>query len=568
MNPKDILIKYWGHTSFRLKQEKIIESILEGRDTLALLPTGGGKSICFQVPTLMRDGLSIVISPLISLMKDQIRHLRSKQIKCVEISSNISREAISNSFSNCKYGGVKFLYISPEQLKKKSIITHINELKINLITVDEAHCISEWGHDFRPAYRNIHELRDYFPNVPILALTATATKHVIYDIKENLKFRNSNTIKASFKRENLSYVVINKENQKQYLLKLVSQIKSSIIVYTKSRKECEEIKEYLLQNNINSNSYHAGIESKERDIRQEAWTNNTTRVIVATSAFGMGIDKPNIRLITHMGIPLSIENYFQQAGRAGRDGKTAYAFLLTSKNDIIKLKKNIDILHPSLEEIKNYYQKLLDFLQIPENTLPKYPIEINLNTFCKKYNITFLKTYNILKILERENILYFSNSKHHPSRIKLLLNNVELYRFQIANSYYNNFIEYLLRSYTGLFTELIRINEKSIAKSLNKEINEIKRYLIKLKELEVIDYIASHDNSQITFKGNIRNINQLNLSEKELNNNKENTIKKFNSIISYTLNNNECRSKLLLSYFGENSEKCGICDYCIETNNK
>jgi ATP-dependent DNA helicase RecQ len=364
MDAIEVLKKYWGYTQFRLKQEEIIQQVIKKKDTLALLPTGGGKSICYQVPTIMQEGICLVVSPLISLMDDQVRHLQSKGIKSVSIASHMHYSDIDTALTNCIYGGIKFLYLSPERLKNNIVKSRIKQMNINLIAVDEAHCISEWGHNFRPSYRHISEIRNLLQNTPILALTATATNDVIKDIQQNLLFKEENLIKSSFRRSNISYVVDNVENKNARLIKLLNKIKSSVIVYVGSRKKAKFLTNLLIKNNFSANYYHAGLPAVTKAERQEHWTKNQTRIMIATNAFGMGIDKKDIKLVVHMDMPSTIEAYFQEAGRAGRDGKTAYSFLLANNSDIKKGKDQLKIKYPTISEILESYQNIANYLQI------------------------------------------------------------------------------------------------------------------------------------------------------------------------------------------------------------
>ncbi|MDC0029259.1 RecQ family ATP-dependent DNA helicase, partial [bacterium] len=405
MQALDILKKYWGYNTFRLKQEEVINSVLKSKDTLALLPTAGGKSICFQVPALMKDGICLVISPLISLMEDQIKYLKSKGIKSVSISSSMNSNDIQTALTNCLYGGIKFLYLSPEKLRDQSVKEKIDQLNVNLIAVDEAHCISDWGHNFRPSYRLISEIRDTKKNIPILALTATANKSVVDDIQNNLNFKEKNLIKSTFLRENLSYVAVDCNSKKKTLLNLLNKFKSSVIIYVSSRKESNEIALFLKNNNISSTSYHAGIAFKKRIKIQEEWTNNLIRVIVATNAFGLGINKEDIRLIIHMQIPMNMESYYQEAGRAGRDGKTAYSFILYDRLDFRKNIQNLNIWHPEIKSIQNIYQKICDYLQIGIHELPDEDFQFNISSFCNRYNLDIKQTFIIINFLEKEELI-------------------------------------------------------------------------------------------------------------------------------------------------------------------
>jgi len=564
MNAVDVLIKYWGHTSFRLKQEEIINSVIAKKDTLALLPTGGGKSICYQVPALLNEGICIVISPLIALMNDQVRFLKSKGIKSVAITSNMHFTEIDTALTNCIYGGIKFLYLSPEKIQNELVQTRIKEMNVNLITVDEAHCISEWGHNFRPAFRHIDEIREIIPNIPVLALTATATSSVIHDIQESLNFKEKNLIQSSFSRVNLSYVVDNVEDKKSRLIKLLNKIKSSVIIYVGSRKAAKEITHFLVENNFSANFYHGGLSAKIRDDRQESWTKNQTRIMVATNAFGMGIDKADVKLVVHMELPSTIEAYFQEAGRAGRNGETAYAFLLANSNDIRKQEELLSLRYPSIKDIKKCYQDIANYLQIAEGVLPIEPLPFNILKFSERYNSTYLKTFNILKYLEKDELFKISDTLHTPSKLIMNVNNSELYKFQISNKYYDRFIKLLLRSYGNLFNNYVFINELQLAERYNSDVSEVKRLLIKLQQLEIVKYQEKNSNPQLTFIKTRKDVEALQLNEVKWENRKEYEKNKLNRISDYITTKKICRSKMLLHYFGEeNSEKCGVCDVCV-----
>ena len=565
MEAVDVLIKYWGHTQFRLKQEEIIKQVIEKRDTLALLPTGGGKSICYQVPALMQEGICLVISPLIALMEDQVRFLKSKGIKSVSITSGMHYNDIDTALTNCIYGGIKFLYLSPERLQNELVQTRIKEMNINLITVDEAHCISEWGHNFRPAYRHISEIREIVPDIPVLALTATATSSVITDIQDNLNFKEHNLIQSSFVRENLSYVVDNTEDKKTRLLKLVNKIKSSVIVYVGSRKAAKEITEFLINNNYSANYYHGGLAAKTRTERQESWTKNQTRIMVATNAFGMGIDKPDVKLVVHLELPATIEAYFQEAGRAGRDGNQAYAFLLANKTDVKKQQDLLTLRYPSIKEIKEVYQQLANHFQLAENVLPEEAISFDIVAFSERYKTSNLKVYNMLKYLEKEEQIKLSDAIHTPSKLMMKVSNAQLYKFQIANKYYDNFLKLLLRSYANLFYNYVIINEQEIANRFNVTIDEVVRLLNKLVQLEIVKYSPKNNNSQITYLKARKDTEKLYLGERKWEERKKYEQEKLEKITNYISDKGTCRSKLLLHYFGEKeSEQCGKCDYCIK----
>ncbi len=564
MNAVDVLIKYWGYTSFRLKQEEIINSIMAKKDTLALLPTGGGKSICFQVPCLMNDGICIVISPLISLMNDQVLFLKSKGIKSVAISSDMRFSEIDTTLTNCIYGGIKFLYLSPEKLSNKLVQTRIKEMNVNLITVDEAHCISEWGHNFRPSFRHINEIREILPNAPVLALTATATSSVINDIQECLNFKQKNLIKSSFKRSNLSYVVDNVEDKKSRLIKLLNKIKSSVIIYVGSRKAAKDISNYLVEKKFSANFYHAGLSEKIRYFRQERWMKNQIRIMVATNAFGMGINKTDVKLVVHMDIPATIEAYFQEAGRAGRNGKNAYAFLLANSSDLIKQKKLLSLRYPSTKDIKKCYQDIANYLQIAEGFLPTEPIPFNIIKFNKRYNLTYLKTFNILKYLEKEELIKISDTFNTPSKLRINITTSELYKFQISNKYYDRFIKLLLRSYVNILNNYVFINEQKLAERYNSDVTEINRLLINLQKLEIVQYQKQNSYPQLTFIKPRKDAESLQINELIWAKRKDYENNKLNRISEYISTDKTCRSKMLLHYFGEeNLANCGVCDVCV-----
>lgn len=569
MQALDILKKYWGYNTFRLKQDEVINSVLKSKDTLALLPTGGGKSICFQVPALMKDGICLVISPLISLMEDQIKYLKSKGIKSVSISSSMSNNDIQTALTNCLYGSIKFLYLSPEKLRDQSIKEKIDQMNVNLIAVDEAHCISNWGHNFRPSYRLISEIRNTKKNIPVLALTATANKSVVDDIQNNLNFKEKNLIKSTFLRENLSYVAINCNSKKKTLLNLLNKFKSSVIIYVSSRKESNEIALFLKNNNISSTSYHAGIDFKKRIKIQEEWSNNLIRVIVATNAFGLGINKEDIRLIIHMQIPMNMESYYQEAGRAGRDGKTAYSFILYDRLDYSKNTQNLNIWHPEIKSIQNIYQKICDYLQIGIHELPDENFQFNISSFCNRYNLDIKQTFIIINFLEKEELIKLYDSKNIKSKIKIIISNAELYKFQIANSYFDNFIKILLRNYPNIYTNFVNIIETEIEKKLNIKTQSVRDILIKLEQKGVIKYKQNEAGMQLRFLQNRKDSEKLNISKKKILNEKKLAKEKLDFVIKYINNKNICRSQNILKYFNEEvHEKCNICDNCIAQKKK
>ena len=564
MNPIDILIKYWGHTIFRPKQELIIDNVLNQQDVLALLPTGGGKSVCYQIPALIKEGVCIVISPLISLMQDQTKHLKSKGIKSISISSSMSYSQTDTALTNCIYGGVKFLFLSPEKLKNNLVISRVKEMTINLITIDEAHCISEWGHDFRPAYKKISEFREILPDVSILALTATANYNVIDDIQKSLKFNSSNIIKSSLIRPKLSYVVDDIIDKRKRLIKLLNKIKSSVIIYVDTRRKSEEISLYLNNEGFTSSFYHAGVHPDERTKRQLSWSNNETRIIVATNSFGMGIDKPDVKLVVHMHMPSSIESYFQEAGRAGRNGETSFSFLLANKNDITKQENLLQTKYPDIDDVINIYQNISSYLQIAVGDNIQEYLAFDIEKFAKRYGHSTLQVYYSIKYLEKEELLKFSDESFSNSRFKFIKTNNELYKFQISNRYFDSFIRVLLRTYSNAYNNFVAVDIISLAKKTNSNTDKILILFNKLKELEIIDFQEENNDPKIEYLRDRLDLNINYFNKDKLESRKSFDSKKLNSISSYILNKSLCRSSMLLEYFGEIiDEDCGVCDVCV-----
>ena len=564
MNPIDILIKYWGHTIFRPKQELIIDNVLNQQDVLALLPTGGGKSVCYQIPALIKEGVCIVISPLISLMQDQTKHLKSKGIKSISISSSMSYSQTDTALTNCIYGGVKFLFLSPEKLKNNLVISRVKEMTINLITIDEAHCISEWGHDFRPAYKKISEFREILPDVSILALTATANYNVIDDIQKSLKFNSSNIIKSSLIRPKLSYVVDDIIDKRKRLIKLLNKIKSSVIIYVDTRRKSEEISLFLNNEGFTSSFYHAGVHPDDRTKRQLSWSNNETRIIVATNSFGMGIDKPDVKLVVHMHMPSSIESYFQEAGRAGRNGETAFSFLLANKNDITKQENLLQTKYPDIDDVINIYQNISSYLQIAVGDNIHENLAFDIEKFAKRYGHSTLQVYYSIKYLEKEELLKFSDESFSKSRFKFIKTNNELYKFQISNRYFDSFIRVLLRTYINAYNNFVAVDIISLAKKTNSNTDKILILFNKLKELEIIDFQEENNDPKIEYLRDRLDLNINYFNKDKLESRKSFDSKKLNSISSYILNKSLCRSSMLLEYFGEITDKdCGVCDVCV-----
>lgn len=566
LSPQEILSKYWGFGSFRSLQEEIIRAVLEGKDTLALMPTGGGKSICYQVPALMQEGLCLVVSPLIALIKDQVAALESKGIKAMALTSGMTFSEVDIALDNCIYGGYKFLYLSPERLQNEMVQARLQKMNINLIAVDEAHCISEWGYDFRPSYLKIADIRNFL-DAPLLALTATATPDVIDDIQEKLCFKTKHVMRKSFFRKKLSYVVLQEEDKDAKLIRILQKVKGSAIVYCATRKETKRIYQHLQEHNVSAHFYHGGLEIAARERKQKEWQQNHVRVMVSTNAFGMGIDKASVRLVVHMHLPFSPEAYFQEAGRAGRDGKMAYAILLSNKLDSISLKKHISEHFPALEEIRNTYQQLANHFGLAIGSSAPDGYEFHIQDFCEKYKLQQLKTFNTLKLLEREGYIKLTDAFRQPSKIHLRVNHAELYQFQIANGIYDRLLKTILRSYTQVFDSFTKIQESIIAKRSGHTVEEVKYYLQKLHNMKMLEYIPQNSTPKLYFTIARVDAKVLPIANDTLIKRKNIEEKKAAAIISYTQNQYLCRSSFLLHYFGEENEvRCGICDVCLERN--
>jgi len=564
MTIQEILKHYWNHDSFRPLQEEIIQSVLLGQDTLALLPTGGGKSICFQVPALTKDGLCIVVSPLIALMKDQVENLKTKGIEAVAIVSGMSKREVDIALDNCIYGGVKFLYLSPERLLSELVRERISYMNVNLIAVDEAHCISQWGYDFRPPYLHIADLRELHPKVPVLALTATATAEVCDDIQQKLLFKRPNIYRKSFERKNISYVVQHEENKLRKLLDVARGVKGSGIVYVRSRKETAEIAKFYNENGFGADFYHAGLTMEQRSKKQEEWKNSKTRIIIATNAFGMGIDKPDVRFVIHKDMPESLEAYYQEAGRAGRDEQKAYAVLLYNYADRIKNEKKLQTNFPSVEEIKLVYHHLGSYFKLAYGTGEGVSFDIDLSDFCARHKLEPNKTLNALKFLEQDEYLSFNESVFLPSRFRFDVHNEELYNFQIQNASWDPFIKTLLRSYGGSFENYVRLREFDIARRSNLSVQQVIEGLKQLQEIGVLSYMQQTDMPQVTYlKPRLQN-NELVINKRYIDERKSIYLKKLEAVFAYA-EHKKCRSQMLLAYFGESdADKCGICDVCLE----
>jgi len=564
MTIHQLLKHYWNHDNFRPMQEEIINSVLSGRDTLALLPTGGGKSICFQVPALALEGICVVVSPLIALMKDQVETLLSKGIEAVSVVSGMSKREIDIALDSCIYGQVKFLYLSPERLLSELVRERIRYMKVNLIAVDEAHCISQWGYDFRPPYLHIADLRELHPSVPVLALTATATAEVTEDIQEKLKFRQPAVFRKSFGRKNISYVVQNEENKLRKLLDIARGVKGSGIVYVRSRKDAAEIAKFYNDNGFKADFYHAGLETGLRSQKQENWKYNRSRIIVATNAFGMGIDKADVRFVIHKDPPDSLEAYYQEAGRAGRDEHKAYAVLLYNNADRFKQQRKFELNFPTVDEIKHIYHHLANYYHLAFEGGAGLSFDFDLGDFCSRFKLEPVKTINALKFLEQDEYLSFNESVFLPSRFKFDVQNEELYNFQIQNPGWDPFVKTLLRSYGGSFENFVRLREFDLAKRANMSVQQVIEGLKQLQEYRILSYQHRTDMPQLTWIKPRQQAKALYINKNAIETRKANYRKKIEAVFSYA-SHKKCRSQMLLAYFDEpDAPKCGLCDVCLD----
>jgi ATP-dependent DNA helicase RecQ len=561
---QQIIERYWGYSKFLPLQYEIIKSIGEGRDTLGLMPTGGGKSITFQVPAMAKDGICIVITPLIALMKDQVEKLSQHGLKAIAIHSGLSRDEIDVALENAIYGDYKFLYLSPERLGTEIFRVRIEKMNVNLIAVDEAHCISQWGYDFRPSYLRIVELRKYLPGVPVLALTATATPEVCDDIQVKLNFKSKNLLRMTFERKNLVYTVREAEDKQKYILKLVNKMPGSGIIYTRSRKKTKELSDYLQKNSVICDYYHAGLTHPIRNRKQEDWMKGVIRIIIATNAFGMGIDKPDVRFVIHIDPPDSLEEYFQEAGRAGRDNNKADAILLHNEGDRISFKKRISVNFPDPDVIRQIYRALGNFFQIPVGGGKDQVFDFNIAKFASHYKLSILAIYSSLKLLQLEGYLEVTEEIFNPSRIKFMTTRDDLYRFQVANADYDAFIKLLMRTHTGVFTEFVTIYEDSLAMKAHVKTEIIIEYLKKLNALGIIKYLPQKKTPVIIYTEERLDIKDLRISRENYKDRKDRYIKRINEVIRYSTDANHCRSQMLLEYFGEkDARRCGHCDFCM-----
>lgn len=567
--PHEILKKYWGYDEFRPLQEDIIQSVLAGNDTLGLMPTGGGKSITFQVPGLIMDGLTLVVTPIISLMKDQVDNLLARRVKACYLYAGLSFAETKRVFEKCRFGNYKFLYVSPERLSSKSFVDQLRLMNVSMIVVDEAHCISQWGYDFRPSFLQISSVRKYFPGVPILALTATATGAVVDDIVNQLEFSQPVIFKKSFSRNNLSYVVRPTEEKISELVHILKSVPGSAIVYVRSRRRTKEISDELNRRGISADFYHAGLYVEDKEDKQNKWKNDEIRVMVATNAFGMGIDKPDVRIVVHIDIPNSLEEYYQEAGRAGRDGNRSYAVLLAGHNDQRNLRRHITDAYPERDFIKLVYEMLCNHLQIALGEGYQRQCEFNFELFCKTFKFPILPTHSALKLLTQAGYIDYVEEMDHQSRVMILATKEELYSIHSSNADVDTVLQALLRTYTGLFADYVFINEAVLSHRYGLSDQQIYDALIELTHLRVLHYIPRKRTAYIIFTTSREEPKYVQIPLTIYEHQRERMTHRIESVISYAFDSATCREKILLSYFGENvNNNCGNCDVCIAEKQK
>ena len=563
-HPIQILERYWNHTSFRPLQEDIINAVLNNEDVFALLPTGGGKSVCFQIPALIKDGICIVVSPLIALMKDQVNTLNQKGIKAMAITSGISYSDLDTMLDNCIYGNYKFLYVSPERLQQDLVRDRIQQMNVNLIAVDEAHCISQWGNDFRPAYKNITVLRQLHPTVNIIALTATAKPKVVEDVSSELDFIAPKIFKASFARPNIAYMVLETDDKLYKIEQILKKHKGSSIIYVRNRKATIETHSFLENKGFSSTFYHGGINSKEKEERLHQWTNNQKEIMVATTAFGMGIDKPDVKTIIHINLPESLESYYQEAGRAGRNGEKAFAVVLKNKTDEQKLKNQFLNALPTIDFLKTVYRKLCNYFQVSYGEGELSTHQFNFNSFCKTYDFNSVITFNALQVLDRNSIISLSQQFRYQTKLQFIVTNQALFNYLETRKHIDVIIKSILRTYGGILEHLLKINTTLIAEKASTTEENVIKVLQQLNKDEIVNFQFSNTDSEIIFlqpREDDKTINRISRIVQQQNDLKELQIK---AVIDYVNNDNECKNKILLNYFGEKTTKnCGMCSYCI-----
>jgi ATP-dependent DNA helicase RecQ len=560
----DVLKQYWGYDAFRPLQGDIIQSIASGKDTLGLMPTGGGKSLTFQVPAMVMEGVCIVVTPLIALMKDQVENLQRRGIKAAAIFTGMTREEILLTLDNTVFEAYKFLYVSPERLATKIFLEKIRQTRVCLIAVDESHCISQWGYDFRPSYLRIADVREQLPGVPVLALTATATPEVVDDIQLRLAFSEKNVFQKSFQRTNLSYVVRVTENKEEQLLNILTKVPGTSVVYVRNRKRTREIADYLVQQGISAEHFHAGLSNDTKDARQQRWKNNQTRVIVSTNAFGMGIDKPEVRTVVHMDLPDSLEAYFQEAGRAGRDEKKAWAVVLFNNSDVTKMRKRVSDTFPDKEMVKKVYEALGNYYQIAVGSGLEATFAFDLMDFCASFKLPMLIAHNSIKLLEQAGYVSLTDEQDNHARVLFRVGKVDLYSLRFTEDQ-DRLIHLLLRSYTGLFTEPASISEEMLAKRLEWRKDKLIQELIGLSKERIIQFIPRSKTPFLTFTHEREDVTRIKLGKEAYDDRRERYISRAKSVLDYAREEVICRSQVLLSYFGEkNTNPCGQCDICLK----
>lgn len=566
---EQILKQYFGYDSFRHPQADIIQSVLNGNDTMALLPTGGGKSLCFQIPALINDGICIVVSPLIALMKDQVAQLKKRNIKAAAIFSGLTYSEIDIILDNCQFGYYKFLYVSPERLKTELFLERFKRMKVNLLAIDEAHCVSQWGYDFRPPYLEIAEIRKHHPNVPVLALTASATIAVQADIIDKLQLKHPAIFKKSFKRDNISFVVRREEAKLNKLIEIIQKLKGSGIIYVRNRNKTKDVATYLCKNDIPADFYHAGLTSTERHLKQANWTNNKVPVIVCTNAFGMGIDKPDVRYVIHLDIPESLEAYYQEAGRAGRDGNSAYAVLLYSQADIDFIQEKTENKFPPIAVIKRVYNALCNHFKIAVGSGYMLSYTFDIAYFCKQFNLDSAVVLNCIDILTTENYLQLNEGVILPSRAMFKVDKYELYKFEVAHSSFSPLIKSLLRTYGGIIEHYTKINEQQLSRISKIPVDELVIQLNKLHKHKILSYIPSNDKPTILMLNERLHDNNLRINTSYLKQRQSIINKQVQAIIGYTENNTTCRQRIICNYFDDTEVlDCNRCDICIENKKK